>query len=169
MSLPVVILCGGKGTRLGEPINKCFVDVNGKPFLLHQLERLEAQGYTTTILARGNEGTLPAVREAAFILGVDRFLVIYGDTLLSLDLADFEEKWDLSGRYHATAIYDGIDAGVNGVSTLALDALGSDVTDFAAHRDYMDYCGHLYRYEAPERWLEVGTPEALAETRSVLQ
>lgn len=40
---PVAVLCGGKGTRLGEPI-KCLTEVAGRPFMDWKLEQLERCG-----------------------------------------------------------------------------------------------------------------------------
>lgn len=39
----VAVLCGGKGTRLGEPI-KCLTRVAGRPFMDWKLEQLEGFG-----------------------------------------------------------------------------------------------------------------------------
>ncbi len=165
--LPVAILCGGRGTRSGATINKCFQDVNGKPFLLHLLESLERQGRSTVVLCRGQEGTLAAIRRAAPQLG-ERFLVLYGDTLLPLDLDDFERQWARSGRLHATAMIGNTDAGVNGVTRWTLELAGRAEASFAAYRDLMAQRGQRYRYEAPAPWIEVGTPEALEHARLTL-
>lgn len=52
----VVILAGGKGTRLpsgeqGKP--KCLVEIAGKPILQHQLELLGKQGFKNILIALG--------------------------------------------------------------------------------------------------------------------
>lgn len=39
----VAVLCGGKGTRLGEPI-KCLAPVAGRPFMDWKIEQLRSQG-----------------------------------------------------------------------------------------------------------------------------
>jgi hypothetical protein len=39
----VAVLCGGKGTRLGEPI-KCLTEVAGRPFMDYKLDQLRFQG-----------------------------------------------------------------------------------------------------------------------------
>jgi len=52
--LDVVILCGGRGTRLGAlsaTTPKPLLPVAGRPFLLHLLMRLHAEGFTRVILA----------------------------------------------------------------------------------------------------------------------
>lgn len=167
MSLQVVILCGGKGSRSGLPINKCFVDVNGKPFILHQLELLEDQEIYDVTLARGTTGTLAALRRLAPYLDT-WFIVLYGDTYLPLDLRHFDLEWAKSGLDCATAFYDGVDAGVNGIARYALDDL-PDETDFGKLRDHWDAQDKLFHYPAPERWLEVGSPEGIRETRDLLK
>ncbi|OGY66056.1 MAG: hypothetical protein A3A04_00625 [Candidatus Harrisonbacteria bacterium RIFCSPLOWO2_01_FULL_40_28] len=55
----VVILCGGKGTRLGaltEKIPKILIPIKGKPFLEVLLERLSAEGYKRFVLCVGHLG-----------------------------------------------------------------------------------------------------------------
>lgn len=50
----VVILCGGRGTRLGAlsaSRPKPLLPVGGRPFLLHILQRLKAEGFARVILA----------------------------------------------------------------------------------------------------------------------
>ena len=42
-NMKVIILCGGKGTRVSrytKQVPKCLIDINGKPFLYHQLKFL---------------------------------------------------------------------------------------------------------------------------------
>jgi D-glycero-alpha-D-manno-heptose 1-phosphate guanylyltransferase len=53
---PVVVLCGGRGTRLAGFVSdrpKVLADVAGRPFLAHLLARLAAQGARCVILAAG--------------------------------------------------------------------------------------------------------------------
>jgi MurNAc alpha-1-phosphate uridylyltransferase len=57
--LPVVILAGGLGTRLGDLARarpKCLVDVNGEPFAVHQLRRLRAWGVRRVVFCLGHLG-----------------------------------------------------------------------------------------------------------------
>lgn len=37
-----IVLAGGKGLRMGEPLPKQFIELEGKPILMHTLERLGA-------------------------------------------------------------------------------------------------------------------------------
>ena len=112
-----VILAGGKGTRLASVLNglpKPLVDVCGKPLLLHQLELLCAHGFTDAVVMVNHRAD--AIRE--WLDGVDlpisvrliddgeprgtagavlaalrelepEFLVMYGDTMLAVDLTRF--------------------------------------------------------------------------------
>ncbi len=162
--IPVALLCGGHGTRAKTPINKCFVDVAGKPFLLRILEQYESQGYNTFVLCRGTDGTLNALRNARDQLG-ERFICQYGDTLLRLDLADFIARWDMSHAPSVSAIYDKTDAGVNGFMTHTLDMCDEEVSDLKILQQELKARGMTHHYAAPEPWLEVGVPTALAETR----
>ena len=57
--LPVAILAGGMGTRLyplTERIPKALVEINGEPFLAHQLRLLGARGIERVVLCIGQHG-----------------------------------------------------------------------------------------------------------------
>lgn len=63
---PLVILAGGKATRLGglaKDIPKSLVPVRGEPFLAHQLRRVAAEGVREVVLAIGHLGQ--AIRDFA--------------------------------------------------------------------------------------------------------
>ncbi|MEB8387402.1 glucose-1-phosphate cytidylyltransferase [Rhodobacteraceae bacterium KMM 6894] len=63
--IPVVILCGGEGTRMREVTDrmpKPLVDVGGKPILLHIMEIYSRQGFTNFILCLGYKGIM--IKEA---------------------------------------------------------------------------------------------------------
>jgi NDP-sugar pyrophosphorylase family protein len=124
--LPVCILAGGLGTRLGETVRdtpKPLLEVAGEPFLLHQLRLLATHGVERVVLcigylgerieagigaerfgieiaysydAPGLDGTLGAIRRAAGLLG-ERFLILYGDTYLRVDYAAAARSWEESG------------------------------------------------------------------------
>lgn len=165
--IPVAILCGGHGTRSKQPINKCFVSVNGKPFILRVMEQLEDYGFSTFVLCRGTSGTLTALRNARDQLG-ERFLVLYGDTYLPMNYMKFINAWDQSGLPSITATIMSIDAGVNGFSAWMLDLLDENETDLSVLQHELQNRCLTYHYLAPHPWLEVGTPEALAKTKATL-
>ena len=112
---PVAILAGGLATRLypiTEKIPKALVDVEGRPFILHQLEMLRRRGLTRVVLCVGHmhemirevvgdghrygmhvtysldgetlRGTGGAIKQALPLLG-DAFYVTYGDSYLNCD------------------------------------------------------------------------------------
>lgn len=57
--LPVVVLCGGLGTRLRPITEECpkpLVPVGEAPFLSHLLEKLQREGGTEVILSTGHLG-----------------------------------------------------------------------------------------------------------------
>ena len=123
--LPVAILAGGRGTRLGERVRdtpKPLLEVAGEPFLFHQLRLLRAHGARRVVLCVGylgerieaavgdgsafglevacsydeRPGTAAALRRALPLLG-EAFLVVYGDTYLRIDYADVERAFRASG------------------------------------------------------------------------
>ena len=126
--LPVAILAGGLGTRLKpltEAIPKALVEINGKPFLAHQLELLRARGVGRVVLCVGHlgemirefagdgarfgvevrysfdgaalRGTAGALRNALPLLR-GRFFVLYGDSYLTCDYAAVERAFMESGK-----------------------------------------------------------------------
>ncbi len=56
-SLPVVILCGGQGTRMqgAVPTKKELVEVGGRPILWHVMKIYASYGHTHFILALGHQ------------------------------------------------------------------------------------------------------------------
>lgn len=121
----VAILAGGMGTRLRErsgDLPKPMVPVLGKPILLHQIELCRRHNFTDIVLLVGYRhqsicqyfgdgsvfgvnlcyaiedeprGTSGALRDALNIVS-DRFLVLYGDTFMDVDL---RQMWNA----HATS------------------------------------------------------------------
>jgi len=124
---PVAILAGGLGTRLGVVATsrpKGMVEVAGRPFLEHVLDRLAREGVDRVVICRGHLGevierglgdgerfglsisysdegpdpigTAGALRRALPLLG-ERFLVMYGDTYLQVDYAEAAAAHERSG------------------------------------------------------------------------
>jgi NDP-sugar pyrophosphorylase family protein len=144
------------------------------------------------------DGTLGAVRRAVGLLG-ERFLVLYGDTYLRIDYADVaatwergglpalmtvlrnEGRWDTSNAIFAdgrVTAYDKaaptpemhwIDYGLGALSAAALDLVGPEESDLAALYRELARRGELGGYEATNRFYEIGTPDALAETDAFLR
>lgn len=135
MSLPVAVLAGGLATRL-RPITttipKALVDVNGQPFVRHQLALLRRYGLTEVVvcvsylgemieaaLGDGRQwglrlryvhdgpqrlGTGGALRRALPHLG-EAFFVLYGDAYLDCDYAAVEAAFRASGRLGLMTVF----------------------------------------------------------------
>jgi len=59
LDIPVVILCGGKGTRIGrltDEIPKPLIKIGDKPILWHIMKIYESQGFNSFILCLGYKG-----------------------------------------------------------------------------------------------------------------
>lgn len=126
--LPVVILAGGLATRLRpltEKTPKALVEINGEPFLAHQLRLLRAAGIERAVLCTGYlgekirawlgsgeqfglrveysrdwpvlRGTAGAVRKALRLAG-PRFFVLYGDSYLPCDYAQVQRAFEAAGK-----------------------------------------------------------------------
>jgi glucose-1-phosphate cytidylyltransferase len=68
MKPPVVILCGGRGTRLRErteSVPKALVEIGGRPILWHVIQIYAAQGFERFLLATGYMGEAVAEFAAA--------------------------------------------------------------------------------------------------------
>jgi NDP-sugar pyrophosphorylase family protein len=145
----------------------------------------------------GLDGTLGAIRRALGLLG-SRFLVLYGDTYLRLDYAAAVGSWISSGRpammtvlrndgrwdtsnvlyrdgcvvaydkHHPTDEMRWIDYGLGGLEPRALGAVDESERDLAELYHRLAQAGQLHGFEATQRFYEIGTPEAFAETGAFL-
>ncbi len=116
--MKVVVLCGGKGTRLGlDGIPKPMVPVHGKPLLELIVENIAASGFRDFVFLNGHLasviedhfgdgtrfgvsishvtetaplGTAGSFRQIAANL-TEPFIVVYGDILFDIDFAAFVE------------------------------------------------------------------------------
>ena len=58
---PLVILCGGRGTRLrahAQEVPKPLVEIGGRPIVWHVIRLYAAQGFDRFVLASGYRGEL---------------------------------------------------------------------------------------------------------------
>ncbi|MFZ0760339.1 MAG: sugar phosphate nucleotidyltransferase [Candidatus Sulfotelmatobacter sp.] len=125
--LTVAILAGGLATRLRpmtETVPKSLIEVNGEPFVAHQLRLLRASGVRRVVLCVGHLGglvqrmigdgsdfglqvdysfdgpallgTAGAVRKALSKLG-SSFFVMYGDSYLPCDYAAIALNFEAAG------------------------------------------------------------------------
>lgn len=115
--IPIVIMCGGRGTRMGDTrTKKELVDIGGKPLLWHVLNIFSAQGHNRFVLTLGHhadqvrsffdDASLPREWHVSLIdTGLDtekgsrlgrvraeladapRFLIAYGEAVANIDLA----------------------------------------------------------------------------------
>lgn len=123
--MQVVVLAGGLGLRLGSLTTeqpKIMVEVNGQPFIQHQLDWLEKQGVTEVLFAVGFKGEVvqewikknasnfkcristffdkpPALGTLGSLIQIARhnllketFLVTYGDTIPRISLQNVYEE-----------------------------------------------------------------------------
>jgi NDP-sugar pyrophosphorylase family protein len=132
---PVAILAGGLARRLQpvtETIPKALVDVNGEPFIAHQLRLLHTNGVDRVVVCAGYLGemiqdcvgdggrfglqvefsfdgprllgTAGAVKQALPLLG-EAFFVLYGDTYLSCDYRAVQTEFERSGRLALMTVF----------------------------------------------------------------
>jgi N-acetyl-alpha-D-muramate 1-phosphate uridylyltransferase len=125
--LTVAILAGGLATRLRprtETVPKSLLDVNGEPFVVHQLRLLQTKGIRHVVLCVGHLGelvqravgdggalwvqvdysfdgpvllgTAGAVKNALPKLG-ESFFVMYGDSYLPCDYAAIARNFESAG------------------------------------------------------------------------
>jgi NDP-sugar pyrophosphorylase family protein len=126
--LPVAILAGGLATRLRpitDRIPKALVEINGEPFIAHQLRLLRSRGIRRVVLCLGYlgemvrqvvgdgrmfdlavdysfdgpslRGTAGAIHQALPLLG-SAFFVLYGDSWLPCDYSAVEAAFLRSGK-----------------------------------------------------------------------
>jgi NDP-sugar pyrophosphorylase family protein len=144
------------------------------------------------------DGTLGAIRRALPLLP-ERFLVLYGDTYLRVDYAAASRAWRESGqpalmvvlrnegrwdasnvhyerghviaydKHAPTAAMRWIDYGLGGLLASALERVPESESELAVLYRTLAQDAELCGFPATERFYEIGTPAALAETDSFLR
>ena len=219
--MQVVILAGGLGTRLGaltERQPKSMVPVRGRPFLEHQIALLRGHGVTDVVLCVGHLsgsiwdhfrdgagfgvrvrysdegdrrlGTAGALKWAEPLLA-ERFLVLFGDSYLTLDYRAVMETFAASGRLALMVVwrndgYERSDVALDGDRVIAYGAEASGRTHInyglsALRRDALAgmTAGHpcalqefyapliarreLAAFEVHHRYYEIGSVRGLEE------
>jgi len=133
--MQIVIICGGLATRLGEltkNIPKSMMDVDGKPFLQHQIENLKKHGFDEFILCVGYLskkiknyfgngekfevkikysydgekplGPIGAIKNAEDLLDED-FFILYGDSYLTVDYKKAYSKYKKCKKPACMVVY----------------------------------------------------------------
>jgi NDP-sugar pyrophosphorylase family protein len=129
------ILAGGLARRLRpltEKVPKALIDVNGEPFIAHQLRRLAYNGIRRVVICTGYLGvmieqaigdgsaygievdyaadgprllgTAGAVKQALGLL-TPSFFVMYGDSYLTCDFRAVFEAYEASGKNALMTVY----------------------------------------------------------------
>jgi NDP-sugar pyrophosphorylase family protein len=132
---PVAILAGGLATRLRpmtDTLAKALIDIDGEPFIVHQLRLLRDRGIREIVLCvgylseqivrvvgNGSQlgievtysydgpvllGTAGAVKHAFPKLG-SSFFVLYGDSYLECDYVQVQAAFEASGKPALMTIY----------------------------------------------------------------
>jgi NDP-sugar pyrophosphorylase family protein len=191
--LDVAILAGGIATRLRpvtQNIPKSLVDVNGEPFIAHQLKLLASNGISRVVvcagfladmicdaIGNGREfglqveysfdgdkllGTAGAVKNALRFLG-DTFFVLYGDSYLLCDYASVEGKFWASGKLALMTVYR--NEGKWDTSNVEFEngrILAYSKKNRTVHMNYIDYGLGVFSAKAFDE-VAAGVPYDLAE------
>lgn len=178
-TVPVIILCGGKGTRLREETEtkpKPMVEIGGLPIVEHIIRRYRAAGFRFFVLAAGYKGEqirdyaakrLPDVRVEdtgqetqtggrlarsldAYLGDAEHFAVTYGDGLADVDLA-------AQFAFHLGHGRRGTMLGVHPPSRFGeLRITGHIVTEFSEKPQFSDRYingGYMFFHRAFRRYL----------------
>ena len=177
--LPVAILAGGLGTRLYPltvRIPKALVEINGEPFLGHQLRLLRARGIEHVVICIGQHGeriqefagdgrlfglavdysadgpvllgTAGAIRNALPMLG-DAFFVLYGDSYLPCSYAAVQRAFEDAGQPGLMTVYRNQGRwDTSNVEFSGGSIVAYDKKNRTAGMQYIDYGLGVFKHEA---------------------
>lgn len=196
-STPVLILAGGKATRLGavtQAIPKALVPLAGRPFIDHQLEGLYEQGVREVVMCVGHfadqlreyvgdgarfglrvrysdDGPTPlgtgGAVRRALPLAGDGCWVLYGDSLLTVDYAKAFASLPHNALGLMTVFRNGNSFDKSNVVFQNGRLLRYSKQDATPDMAHIDYGLSLLRRAAVER-IPAGQPCDLAELYSAL-
>lgn len=132
MSVPVVILCGGKGTRLGDESEvrpKPMIEIGGKPILWHIMNTYSYYGFNRFILALGYKSDY--IKNYFY-----HYRIAANDFTISFDL-DVEPKIHINSKYEPWEITC-IDTGANNLKGSRIKQLESFIDTDYFHLTYGD-------------------------------
>lgn len=192
MDTQVVILAGGKATRLGSLTKsrpKSMVMVGNRPFLELQINMLHASGVRNIILCPGHLsqqirdffgdgqrldvkisysiedkplGTAGALKNAESLLS-DTFMTIYGDSYLFLNLKEIASRFEKSRKLGLMTVYR--NSGLYDRSNTAIDNNGLVVKydkQDTSGLEYIDYGLSVFRKQVLD-WIPRGKYYPLEE------
>lgn len=192
MDTQVVILAGGKATRLGSLTKsrpKSMVMVGNRPFLELQINMLHASGVRNIILCLGHLsqqirdflgdgqrldvkiiysiedkplGTAGALKNAESLLS-DTFMTIYGDSYLFLNLEEIASHFEKSRKLGLMTVYR--NSGLYDRSNTAIDNNGLVVKydkQDTSGLEYIDYGLSVFRKQVLD-WIPRGKYYPLEE------
>ena len=177
-NIPVALLAGGLATRLRpitEKIPKALVDIDGKPFIDHQLALLHRNGIRRVVMCLGYRGEMVeqhcgdgsrygmelkysydgekllgtggAIKRAGHLLG-DVLWVMYGDSYMDIDYRAVLEFFDRSGSQGLmTVLRNGDRWDKSNVVFQNRKLIQYDKRNATPEMDYIDYGVGLLRRE----------------------
>ena len=192
-NVPVALLAGGLATRLRpitEKIPKALVDIDGKPFIDHQLALLHRNGIRRVVMCLGYRGEMVeahcgdgsrydmslaysydgekllgtggAIKRASHLLD-DVLWVMYGDSYMDIDYRALLDHFDRSGADALmTVLRNGNRWDTSNVVFRDGRLLRYDKKNRTPDMDYIDYGVALLRRTAAER-IPTDRPFDLAE------
>ena len=180
--LPVAILAGGLATRLRpatEKVPKSLLELNGEPFIVHQLRLLQAKGVRRVVLCAGFLGemirevvrdggefgvqveysfdgaallgTAGAIKNALPFLG-EAFLTLYGDSYLTCDYAAVARAFEVSGKRALMTVFRNVGKwDTSNVESRSGEILAYSKKDRTPRMEYIDYGLGAFSAKAFER------------------